>query len=196
MSRPRRHGQDYIYGLQHFERFPEQYERIQHRFKMADIDWTEFCGYPRCSRPIMLVEMFRDTQRGQNLSDKGVTVTRQLARGVNAHAYVMAYLTERPPEAQREIDQLNTRILDITRQFPIKRFRAQLLEPHRGGIVEYTPDEWWTLVALRHSEHHVTCPAARRSRERQANPEWIDWAASRNSKSGLWVPPQPMLEDE
>lgn len=189
MSRPRRFGHDYIYGLDHFERFPEQYRRLEHRFKLADVDWNEFCGY--CHRPHTLVEMFRDSQRGQDLRDKGVTVTRALARGVGAHAYVMAYLAERPPDVQSQIDRLNTAVIDMTRQWPITRFRAQLVEPHRGKVFTYNADEWWSLIALRHSDHHLTCRAARSSRERLANPEWVTRAAERHA--GLWSPSQPAL---
>ena len=58
--RPRTHGYDYAYGIEHMENFPRQYQRIEHRFKLADIDWTEFCGY--CHKPLMLVEMVRDTE--------------------------------------------------------------------------------------------------------------------------------------
>lgn len=189
--RPRRFGEDYVYGLNHFERFPTQYKRIEHRFKMADRDWTEFCGY--CHRSLMLVEMFRDKPgNGVDLSDKGVSVTRQLARGVGADAYVMAYLTERPKDVQSEIDQLNTRILDLTRQWPITRFRAQLLEPHRGEAVTYDdPEDWWELVALQHSEHHRECDKAIRSRERLANPAWLQRAQARHRE--LWVPSQEPL---
>lgn len=191
----RRFGDDYIYGLEHFERFPSQYKRIEHRFKMADRDWTEFCGY--CHKSLMLVEMFRDKPgKGDDLDDKGVSVTRQLARGVGADAYVMAYLAERPKEVQAEIDRLNTRILDLTRRWPITRFRAQLLEPRRGPVVTYDyPDDWWELVALQHSAHHYECETARykaaRSGERLANPAWLARAKARHP--GLWSPRQEML---
>ena len=157
---------------------------------MADRDWTEFCGY--CHRSLMLVEMFRDRPDGVDLSDKGVSVTRQLARGVGADAYVMAYLTERPKEVQAEIDQLNIRILDLTRQWPVTRFRAQLLEPHRGKAVTYDdPEDWWELVAVRHSEHHRECAKALRSGERLANPAWLQRAQANHP--GLWMPSQEPL---
>lgn len=191
--RPRRFGEDYVYGLNHFERFPSQYKRIEHRFKMADRDWTEFCGY--CHRSLMLVEMFRDRPgKGVDLSDKGVSVTRQLARGVGANAYVMAYLTERPKEVQSEIDTLNARILDLTRQWPITRFRAQLLEPYRGPAVTYDdPEDWWELVAFQHSDHHRECAKALRSGERLANPAWLAAVATRHTN--LWIPrPDPLWE--
>lgn len=186
MSRPRRFGHDYVYGLDHFERFPQQYKRIEHRFKMADVDWTEFCGY--CHWPHTLVEMYRDTPNGQDLRDKGVTVARRLARGVGAHAYVMAYLTERPPEVKDQIDKLNDQVLELSRQWPITRVRAQLVEPHRSKVETYSADEWWGLIALRHSTHHRDCSAARRSGERLANPAWTD--ERQRKHAGLWVPEQ------
>jgi len=192
VSRPRRFGHDYVYGLEHFERFPKQYERLaEHRFKMADVDWTEFCGY--CHWPHTLVEMVRDKPgRGRDLTDKGVTVTRRLARGVGAHAYVMAYLTERPADVQSEIDRLNTTVIDLSRQWPITRFRAQLLEPHRSKVFAYTPDKWWGLIALRHADHHYHCSAALRSGQQLANPEWVAWAQRQHA--GLWVPSQLAME--
>jgi hypothetical protein len=191
VSRPRRYGHDYAYGLQHFERFPEQYKRLSHRFAMADVDWTEFCGYERCRKPLMLVEMFRDSERGIDLSDKGVSVVRQLAKGVGAAAYVMAYFAIRPRGVQTEIDALNRRVLDLTRQWPITRLRAQRLDPKRGRVFTYTPDEWWELVALSHSEHHHHgCSWARRSSEQLANPAWL---AAAQGRQALWVPPQQEL---
>jgi hypothetical protein len=190
--RPRRFGEDYVYGLDHRERFPRQYERMEHRFSMADRDWTEFCGYGYCRKPLMLVEMFRDKPgNGADLYDKGVTITRKLAIGVGAPAYVMAYLTERPAQVQAEIDQMNRQILDLTRRWPITRFRAQLLEPHRGPVETYEPDQWWELVALTHSEHHLNCRAAQRSGDKLANPSWVQAALKRHQN--LWVPPRTLL---
>lgn len=193
MSRPRRFGHDYIYGIEHFEHFPSQYDRLAHRFKLADVDWFEFCGYPRCSRPHTMIEMFKDTLRGQDLADKGVSVTRQLARGVNAYAYVMAYLTERPRAVQDEIDKLNARVIELTRAWPITRFRAQLLEPYRGKIITCTPNEWWELMAIRHSDHHETCGEAQRSADELASPAWLARARERQRRTGLWVPTQEPL---
>ena len=192
-GRRRRHGNDYIYSIEHLERFPEQYERIAHRTKLADVDWTEFCGYSRCHRPVMLVEMFRDTPRGLDLSDKGVTVTRYLANGVDVPAYVMAYLTERPKQVQDEIDRLNQRVLELTRSYPIVRYRAQLIHPERSRTQEYDPGDWWSLVVLAHSEHHQRCPDARQSRERLANPAWLEAQRRRHGTRKLWVPRQEAL---
>jgi hypothetical protein len=187
--RPRRHGNDYAYGIEHSERFPEQYQRIEHRFKLADIDWCEFCGY--CHKPVTLIEMVRDKQQPVDLADKSTTVIGHLAQGVSIPAYVIGVYIERPAEVQAEIDQLTARILDLARQWPITRIRAQMRVPHRGPIQAYTPSQWWELVALRHSEHHELCPSARRSREVLANPAWRASAPARHR--GLWVPSQPPL---
>lgn len=193
MSRPRKFGHDYVYGLDHFERFPEQYRRLEHRFSMADIDWCEFCGYARCRKVVGLFEMFRDRPDGIDLSDKATTVIRHLARGVNAPAYVVAYLTERPADVQAEIDKLNARVLELTRRWPITRFRARLIEPRFGPAIAYTAEQWWELVAALHSEHHLECEMARRSRETLANPSWLLNAQSRHGRAGLWAPSQPVL---
>lgn len=189
----RRFVDDPTYGIEHFERFPEQYKRIEHRFKLADIDWIEFCGY--CYKPITNVEMFRDSERGHDLSDKGVSVTRRMAHGVGIDAYVMAYWVPRPAEVQQEIDQLGSRILELARQYPIQRCRAQRIEPQpRSRVETYSPERWWELVALWHSTHHQRCLKAQSSSEKLANPEWMKHA--QGSHSGLWVPPQePLWED-
>lgn len=188
--RPRTHGYDYAYGIGHMENFPRQYERIEHRFKLADIDWTEFCGY--CHKPLMLVEMVRDPARGIDLNDKSATVTGHLARGAGIPAYVLGVHVDRPPEVQARIDDLNRQVLELTRQWPIARFRAQLRVPHRGTVVTCDdPSEWWEIVALCHSEHHLECPRALAARERLANPAWLNRAMRRHG--GLYVPVQPML---
>jgi hypothetical protein len=189
--RPRRHGNDYAYGLEHSERFPEQYKRIEHRFKLADIDWCEFCGY--CHKPVMLCEMVRDTERGEDLNDKSTTVIGHLARAAGIPAYALGVYVYRPPAVQAEIDQLTARILDLTRQWPITTIRAQLRKPHRSYVAGYTPDKWWELVALRHSEHHQDCAKAQRSSERLASPAWLTRAQKEHQ--GLWVPTQPSLID-
>lgn len=187
--RPRTHGYDYAYGIAHMENFPRQYARIEHRFKLADIDWTEFCGY--CHKPLMLVEMVRDTEAGIDIRDKSATVTGHLARGASIPAYALGVYVDRPREVQAEIDELNRRVLDITRQWPITRFRAQLRVPHRGKVITCDPAEWWELVVLCHGEHHLECPKARLAGERLANPDWLRRAGSRHG--ALYVPDQPML---
>lgn len=191
--RPRTFGYDHAYGIEHRERFPEQYERLEHRFASADIDWTEFCGYSRCRRPLILIEMYRDTERGQDLNDKSATVTGRLARGVCVPAYVIGVWVRRPREVQDQIDALNAQVLELTRQYPITRIRAQLRVPHRGPVVAYEPGKWWELIALHHSWHHAECPEARRSGEVLASPEWLRATARRHP--GLWVPPQPPLTE-
>jgi hypothetical protein len=187
--RPRRHGTDYAYGIEHSEQFPEQYRRIEHRFKLADIDWCEFCGY--CHKPVMLCEMVRDTEKGIDLNDKATTVIGHLARGVSIPAYAIGVYIRRPAEIQAEIDQLNARILDLTRQWPITRIRAQMRQPHRSKVREYDTGNWWELVAGRHSEHHQACERALASSDRLASPAWL--ARTQQKHRGLWVPVQPHL---
>jgi hypothetical protein len=187
--RPRRHGNDYAYGLEHSERFPEQYQRIEHRFKLADVDWCEFCGY--CHRPVMLCEMRRDTEKGIDLNDKSTTVIGHLARGANIPAYALGVYIYRPREVQAELDQLNARILELTRKWPITRIRAQVRTPHRGEVIPYDPTQWWDLVALQHSDHHQDCAKAQQSRERLASPAWLASAPERHR--GLYAAPHPLL---
>jgi hypothetical protein len=187
--RPRTHGQDYAYGIEHMENFPRQYQRIEHRFKLADIDWTEFCGY--CHKPLMLVEMRKDTEAGLDINDKSSTVTGHLARGAGIPAYALGVYVDRPREVQAEIDQLNKRVLELTRQWPITKFQAQLRTPHRGSVERLEPAEWWEIVALTHSEHHVDCRKALASGEKLAAAAWRQRMAREHSN--LYVPVQPML---
>lgn len=181
--RPRRYGCDYAYGIEHSERFPEQYRRIEHRFKMADIDWCEFCGY--CHRPIMLCEMYNGRD---DLNDKSTTVIGRLAKAAAIPAYAIGVSIYRPQDVQDEIDQLNRRILELTRKHPITQINAQLRVPYRSGVQEYKPEDWWELVAGRHSEHHQTCRPAqvtsRSVRERLANQQWVTWAQRKHGE--LW----------
>ena len=187
--RPRRHGYDFAYGIEHSERFPEQYKRIEHRFKLADIDWCEFCGY--CHRPLVLCEMVRDTRKGIDLSDKSTTVIGRLARGAGIPAYALGVYVYRPHEVQAELDRLNSRILELTRQWPVTRINAQLRVPHRSAVETYSSAQWWELIALCHSEHHQHCTKALATRERLASPAWLVTAQARHRS--LWTDPQPML---
>lgn len=190
--RPRRHGYDYAYGLEHSERFPEQYKRIEHRFKLADVDWCEFCGY--CHRPLMLCEMVRDTRKGIDLNDKSTTVIGRLARGAGIPAYAIGVYVYRPPEVQAEMDRLNSQVLELTRQWPVTRINAQLRTPlPRSRVETYSTGQWWELVALRHSEHHQQCEKALRSREQLASPAWLATAQTKHRE--LFAPTPLMLMD-
>jgi hypothetical protein len=189
MSRPRRFGHDYAYGLEHYERFPEQYERMEHRFKLADVDWCEFCGY--CHSPVMLCEMWRDRSKPVDLNDKSTTVMGRLARGAGIPVYLVGVYTYRPPEVQAEIDRLNARVLELTRQWPMTRIRAQERTAGRSEVAGYVPSEWWEVVAGRHSEHHLVCEDAQRSGERLANPHWLEAVQQRHRR--IWTPHQQLL---
>jgi len=196
--RPRTFGNDYIYGIEHLERFPEQYKRIEHRFKLADIDWCEFCGY--CHRPIMICEMRAEKKetKPDALNDKPTTVMGHLARGVGIPVYAVGVYTYRPPEVQAEIDRLNAQVLQLTRQYPITRIRAQeRTRPRRSIVATYETSEWWEVVTGRHSEHHQLCePAQQRARsvrERPANPQWV--SRMQRKHHGLWTPHEEPLFD-
>jgi hypothetical protein len=192
-GRRRRFGYDYGYSIAHMENLPEQYKRVEHRLKMLDVDWVEFCGYGGCGAPLMLYEMVRDTKAGVGLGDKSCTVTARLARAANIPAYVVATWADRPPEAQAEIDRLNARVLDLTRLYPVTRIRAQQREPIRGETGKFTTAGWFDLIAYAHSSHHAQCAAAAASGDKLANPAWLRAADGRYSKSGLWVPVHPTL---
>lgn len=156
MARSRRYGEDLTYAEFHRNEFPELYGRVGHRIDMANRDWTEYCHY--CKTPLALVEEVRD--RGQDLRDKGVTVTRNVAARANLPAWLMSWSTDRPREVDREIEQLNTRIRELEARWPIVGFRVRNLR-HRGApIQQLTPEEWLQTVAIWHREHHHVCVKA------------------------------------
>src|SRR5215471_14217129 len=100
MAYLRQHGDDYAYGEDHRLVLPKFYRRVGHRLDMADRDWTEFCYY--CREPLEIYELVRD--RGQNLRDKGVSVTTKLGRRSRLPAKLVAYQVDRPQDVEERID--------------------------------------------------------------------------------------------
>lgn len=156
MARSRRYGEDLTYGEWHRAALPEKYGRIGHRIDMADRDWTEYCHY--CKTPLALIEEVRD--RGQDLLDKGVTVTRNLAVLANMPAYLMAWRNERPPEIDREINQLHARIRELEAAWPILEFTIRNLRTRHSPLVKVSTDDWLEHLLILHREHHHECRRA------------------------------------
>jgi hypothetical protein len=181
MSRPPRRYLDwtgYAYGVAHLQRFPEQYKRLEHRFKLADIDWCEFCGY--CHRPVTLCEMYR----GGDLNDKSTTVMSHLARG-EMPVYAFTPRFEWPPGVEQELDQISKHALGLVQQSRLTEVSAQRRVSHRrGGVETMHPDKWWEAVAFEHGKHHQSCAPARAGsravREELANPAWLDFTELTN----------------
>lgn len=156
MARSRKYGEDLTYGEWHRTALPEKYGRIGHRIDMANRDWTEYCHY--CKVPLALIEEVRDM--GQDLLDKGVSVTRHLATMAQMPAFLMAWRSERPPEVDDEIDRLNRRIRELESQYPITGFTIRNLR-HRGRKLEsVTPDDWLEHLLIIHRQHHAECSRA------------------------------------
>jgi hypothetical protein len=156
VARSRRYGEDLTYGEWHRQALPDKYGRIGHRIDMADRDWTEYCHY--CKTPLALIEEVRD--RGQDLLDKGVSVTRNLASLANIQAYLMAWRSERPPEVDREINALHARIRELEAQWPIVGFTIRNLRRQGANLQPLTPDEWLEHLLIIHREHHSECRRA------------------------------------
>jgi hypothetical protein len=148
------YGVDLTYGEEHRRALPELYGRIGHRLDMADRDWTEFCHY--CKQPLAIMEEVQD--RGQDLLDKGISVTRHLAMAARLPGFLFAWRTERPPEVQRQIDALNERLRSLEELYPIIGFRVRELLPPGQPILELTPAQWWEHVRIIHRRHHLDCP--------------------------------------
>jgi hypothetical protein len=158
MARSRRYGEDLTYAEWHRHALPAQYGRIGHRIDMADRDWTEYCHY--CKTPLALIEEVRD--RGRDLCDKGISVTRNLAAAARLDsAYLLAWRSERPAEVDREIEQLHGRIRELESQWPIVGFTIRdLLKP--GCLLQrVTVNDWLERLLILHREHHQTCSRAR-----------------------------------
>lgn len=156
MARSRKYGEDLTYGEWHRTALPEKYGRVGHRIDMADRDWTEYCHY--CKMPLALIEEVRD--RGQDLRDKGVSVTRNLAASANIQAYLMAWRNDRPAEVDREINVLHARIRELESQWPITQFTIRNLRQRQQRLRRITPDEWLETLLIIHREHHSECRSA------------------------------------
>lgn len=156
MARSRKYGEDLTYSEWHREKLFEKYGRVGHRTDMADRDWTEYCHY--CKTPLTLIEEVRD--RGQDLRDKGVSVTRNLASMANIPAFLMAWRNERTREADREINQLHQQIRDLEAQWPITGFTIKNLRQRGSQLIKITPDQWLEHLLIIHREHHHKCARA------------------------------------
>lgn len=157
MSQRRRYGEDLTYAEWHRAAFPELYGRIGHRIDMADRDWTENCHY--CREPLLIVEEVRD--RGQDLLDKGTSVTRRLAERANLPAALMAWRSDRPKEVDREINTLHARIRELEAGWPIVGFTVRYLRRRDSlRLHRLTPAEWLEWLAIQHREHHAQCEKA------------------------------------
>lgn len=155
MSRSERYNaRDLTYSAAHRLALPRLYGRIGHRADTCDRDWTEYCHY--CKQTLGLNEEVRD--RGQDLSDKGVTVTISLASRARVPAGLIAWRTDRPPEVQKRMDELHKELRALEAQYPITGFTVRGLWPERDRFEEITPGEHWRRVALLHAEHEVRCP--------------------------------------
>jgi hypothetical protein len=156
MARSRRYGEDLTYGEWHRHALPEKYGRIGHRIDMADRDWTEYCHY--CKTPLALIEEVRD--RGQDLLDKGTTVTRNLAAMAHIPGYLMAWRNDRPPGVDREIEALHERIRQLEAQWPIIRFTIRDLAKPGRKLIPLSTDEWLEHLLVIHRAHHADCSKA------------------------------------
>lgn len=156
MARSRKYGEDLTYAEWHRKAFPDMYGRIGHRIDMCDRDWTEFCHY--CKTPLALIEEVRDI--GQNLLDKGVSVTRNLAAMSGVPGYLLAWRNDRPKAVDREIEQLHARIRELESQWPIVEFTIRDLRKRGRKLVKVTPDEWLEHLLIIHREHHHECRRA------------------------------------
>ena len=157
MSRTERwNARDQSYPNGHRTAIPEAYPRTGHRTHVADRDWTEFCCW--CKWPLAIVEEVRDV--GQDLKDKGTTVTERLAALAGLPAYLAAWKVDRPDEVQAEIDQLNQRIRELESGHPIVGFKVQDLAPSKGPLLQATPAEWWATVRAIHGTHWQVCAKA------------------------------------
>lgn len=158
MARSRKYGEDLTYSEWHRSALPNLYGRIGHRLDLANRDWTEYCHH--CKKPLALIEEVRDV--GQDLLDKGVSVTRNLARLADGmDAWLLGVRIDRPQEVDAEIDRLNTRIRELEAQWPITGFTIRDLQVHDRRLKRITPAEWLENLLIIHRQHHRGCARAR-----------------------------------
>lgn len=156
MARSRKYGEDLTYAEWHRSALPKLYGRIGHRLDLANRDWTEYCHY--CKKPLALIEEVRDV--GQDLLDKGVSVTRNLARLAGGmDAWMLGVRIDRPREVDDEIDRLNRQIRQLEAEWPITGFTVRDLR--RRGLTKVSTDEWLEKILITHRQHHLTCAQAR-----------------------------------
>lgn len=166
MARRRQYIEDIVYAEEHRNHLPNMYRRIGHRLYMADRDFTEFCYY--CKAPIAIIELVRYI--GQDLRDKGVTVTTQLARAASIRGAMVAYMVERPADVQNEIDNLGKRLMLLQTSYPISGFIVKSLNPAGHDFVRYDdPEQYWKWIYTLHREHHACCRTAKRCGEFPVN---------------------------
>lgn len=173
MARHRRFDTDNTYGDWHRALMSPLYERIGHRVDMADRDWMEFCHF--CKEPLLLVEEVRNL--GQDLSDKGVSVTTKLARRSDVPAVLLAVTHDYPFDGQLHIgphdDPMDLHSAEafiqrlkrkIETEYPatkrVSGFVAQVLYPRKSDFFEQTPSQWTQFVVSLHNHHlHNACAA-------------------------------------
>lgn len=164
MARDRRFfsNGDHVYGEWHRVELPTLYDRVGHRRDLADRDWTEFCFYGK--EPLALYETVYNY--GQDLLDKATTYTRLQAERMDIPAYLVAYRTERPPAADREIEELSRHAWDVASRYPIVEFVVRSVNPSKPRLVHLSPGEWADELRMLHQRHYETCPRAGRMADR------------------------------
>lgn len=178
MARRRSKREDLTFAEWHRNRLSEFYTRIGHRLDMADRDWTEFCHY--CKRPLAIVEEVID--KGQNLNEKSVTVTRNLASMAGVEAYLVAPKIDRPAEVWDLIDELGKQITELEAAYPITTFSIKTIRPyHDRNIRVFSEEEAAKFFLAIHRRHHQDCS--------KANQFPVKNAALRQAESELGMPP-------
>jgi len=182
MARQRKFGEDLAFAQWHRNKLTSLYKRIGHRLDLCDRDWTEFCHF--CKEPLALIEEVVD--RGQDLNEKSVRVTRRLAERSRTEAYLLAPRIERPTEVQNEIDALQERVLELQTKYPIAYFTIKELWPSHGQLKRLEEMDCARFILSIHRAHHSRCRGAEFSGEHR-----VDHAAliAFRKRIGLILPP-------